>query len=268
MGRWTDLCPFLGPVPYTSGDGDGRAGEPEDRRRARVRGVIWHTADGTFEGTKAWQRNRISGVSSTFVCAKRREHGAAQMVDTDDRQWTQGAGNDAWLSIENEGFGEALTDWQIEFGAMVLARSAREYGHAIAVASNPLVDEGLGHHSMGAEHGLNWGHDQCPGPIIIGQKPRAVALAREIAQEGADMARLWLVKLAGGNGQVWRTPDLTIRTPLWDEADLAGVIWQAEHNGVTIATKDAHGGYVAEVDNLDAFGEPLVRAGSKVPSDG
>jgi len=176
MGLWNDLAAWRGPT-VNCGNGTGALNEPADRLDEH-RGVVLHIAAGYFEGTIAWQRNPVSRVSSHFVVAK--DGRIAQMVDTEIRAWTQRAGNWAWLSIENEGFlPDRLTPQQLEANAQLLARSHREHAIPIQNATSPS-GRGLGHHSMGAENGVDWGHSQCPGPAIVAQKPAIVARAIEI----------------------------------------------------------------------------------------
>ncbi|MFV2105011.1 N-acetylmuramoyl-L-alanine amidase [Micromonospora sp. LOL_015] len=176
MGIWTDLATWRGPT-VNSGNGAGAFNEPEDRLDAH-HGIVVHIADGYFEGTIAWQRNPASRVSSHFVVAK--DGRIAQMVDTEIRAWTQRAGNRTWLSIENEGFlPDRLTAPQLEANAQLLARSHLEHGVPVRNANSPR-ERGLGHHSMGAENGFDWGHSQCPGPAIVAQKPTIVARAAQI----------------------------------------------------------------------------------------
>ncbi|WFE20843.1 peptidoglycan recognition family protein [Solwaraspora sp. WMMD937] len=176
MGIWTDLATWRGPT-VNSGNGTGALNEPEDRLDAH-HGIVVHIAAGYFEGTIAWQRNPASRVSSHFVVAK--DGRIAQMVDTEIRAWTQRAGNRTWLSIENEGFlPDRLTAPQLEANAQLLARSHLEHGVPVRNANSPR-ERGLGHHSMGAENGFDWGHSQCPGPAIVAQKPTIVARAAQI----------------------------------------------------------------------------------------
>lgn len=173
MARYAELAEWRGPT-VNEGDGDGIPGESADHL-AEVRGVVLHIAEGTFEGTIAWQKNPSADVSSHFICAK--DGRAAQMVDTSDRAWAQIQGNSAWWSIEFEGYHtQALTPQQMQFAARVLAVAHRDHGVPLQVATSPS-GRGLGHHSMGAESGVNWGHSDCPGELIKAQKPAIVALA-------------------------------------------------------------------------------------------
>lgn len=176
---------WRGPVPYNSGDGDQTPMEAADAM-AEYRGVVLHIAAGYYEGTIAWQRNDASNISSHFVVSKAGD--IAQMVDTHDRAWTQAAGNSGWLSIENAAFlPEALTAAQVEANAKILAWAHATHGIPLQLATSPS-GRGLGHHSMGAENGVNWGHSACPGPAIKAQKPAILARAIAISIGGTTMA--------------------------------------------------------------------------------
>lgn len=194
MSHWTDIATWRGPT-VNEGDGDGRL-EPTDQL-AEHRGVIIHIAEGTFEGTIAWQRNPTARVSSHFVVAK--DGRIAQMVDTDIRAWTQRDGNSSWLSIENEGrLPAALTAAQVEANARILACAHLVHGVPLQLATTP-TGRGLGHHSMGAENGYNWGHSQCPGPAIKAQKPAIVARALQLINgEDDDMDQATFTQLMRG----------------------------------------------------------------------
>jgi hypothetical protein len=167
MSRWSDLAVWRGPTPNQSG------------AMREQRGLVVHIAEGYFEGTIAWQRNPDANVSSHFIVAA--DGRIAQMVDTDVTAWTQSAGNGHWLSVENAGFTpNALTPQQVEANAQLLARGHLVYGYPLTIAVNP-DGKGLGHHSMGCNWpGGAWGHCDCPGPAIIGQKPAILARATEI----------------------------------------------------------------------------------------
>jgi hypothetical protein len=174
MGRWSDLAQWRGPTVNQSG------------AMVEQRGLVVHIAEGTYEGTIAWQKNPDSNVSSHFIVGI--DGAIAQMVDTDRTAWTQRAGNGHWLSVENAGHTpNPLTAAQIEANAQLLARAHREYGVPLQLAENP-DGKGLGHHSMGCNWpGGAWGHCDCPGPAIIAQKPAILARAIAIT-EGDDMA--------------------------------------------------------------------------------
>jgi hypothetical protein len=176
MGRWTDIAEWRGPTPNHSGP------------MVEQRGVVEHIAQGSYEGTIGWCKNPDSGVSCHFVVA--RDGRIAQVADTDITVWTQIQGNGHWISVENEGFiaQGGLTAAQINSNATIFAKAHAVYGVPLQLASSPS-GRGLGHHSMGAENGVNWGHSECPGSAIKAQKPAILARAIEIAA-GAPPERI------------------------------------------------------------------------------
>jgi hypothetical protein len=193
MSRWGDIAAWRGPTRNQGGP------------MVEVRGVLLHIAEGYYEGTIAWQRNPAVEVSSHFIGG--RSSGRAQLVDTDTTAWTQKAGNGHWLSVEFEGFTpghrlhrpgwESLSSYQIEFAAAVLARAHKVYGVPLQIATSP-TGRGLGHHSMGPD----WGHRDCPGPAIIGQKGVIVERARAIALPAPPIThtggkRMFVIKVKG-----------------------------------------------------------------------
>lgn len=176
MSKWTDQATWVGT--------DHHGGSMDSHR-----GLVVHIAEGFYAGTIAWQRNAPAGqrVSSHFIVG--RDGRCAQMVDTDEQAWAQRSGNPDWLSVECEGFTtghplhkthpgwESLSLQQIEKIAHLLVKAHQQYGVPIQVATGP-DGRGLGHHSMG---GVPWGHLDCPGLPIIGQKPAIVARAHQLA---------------------------------------------------------------------------------------
>lgn len=165
MGWWTDIAVPQYGCPNQSG------------AMLEQRGVVIHIAEGSYNGTISWQMNPASNVSSHFIVAK--DGRVTQMVDTDRTAWTQADGNGHWLSVENEGYvPDRLTDAQLAANAAILARAHQMYGVPLQIATSPS-GYGLGHHSMGAENGANWGHSACPGENIKAQKPDIVARAEE-----------------------------------------------------------------------------------------
>lgn len=171
---------WRGHVPYNSGDGDRTPLEAADAI-VDYWHLVEHIADGSYLGTISWQHNDNSNVSSHFTVAK--DGRIAQLVDTHDRAWTQIKGNPRAISIENEGFtGQALTPQQIEASALIFAWVHMVHGIPLQLTGDPNR-KGLGHHSMGAESGIEWGHSECPGPKIIAQKPAILARAIELVAE-------------------------------------------------------------------------------------
>ena len=53
--------------------------------------IVWHIADGTYNGTVAWEMNRDSQVSSHFVLGQGGE--ITQLVPLERAAWTQGVVN-------------------------------------------------------------------------------------------------------------------------------------------------------------------------------
>ena len=53
--------------------------------------IVWHIADGTYNGTVTWEQNPASQVSSHFVLGQNGE--VTQMVPLDKAAWTQGVVN-------------------------------------------------------------------------------------------------------------------------------------------------------------------------------
>ncbi|CAB4169444.1 Peptidoglycan binding-like [uncultured Caudovirales phage] len=145
-----------------------------------ARGVVIHTAEGSFEGTIAWQNNAASSVSSHVVVAK--DGRAAQCVDLDDKAWCQAAGNTDWLSIECEGFGsrgETLTSAQVNTIAHIFAWAHTHYGIPLAATDDPINGRGLGWHGMG---GSKWGaHYHCPGAQIVAQRVDIINIAAALS---------------------------------------------------------------------------------------
>ena len=133
------------------------------------RGMVLHTAVGSYEGTISWCNNAASNVSAYFVCAK--DGRIAQLVDLKDKAWTQGAGNTEWIGVEFEGFGdkgEALTDAQVNSASAIYAWLHQTYGIPFVSTDDPINGRGLIYHGAG---GKAWGgHYQCPGPQIVAQR--------------------------------------------------------------------------------------------------
>ncbi len=182
MAKWSDLASWCGPTVNQGG------------KMSEQRGVVLHIAEGSYDGTIAWQKNPSAQVSSHFIAAK--DGRACQMVDTATVAWTQANGNGRWLSIENEGsVPDKLTDHQMEFAAQILAKAHKVYGVPLQIATSPN-GRGLGHHSMGCDYG--WGHCSCPGTNIINQKSAIVARAKEIVEGTMPLTDDDVTKIVNG----------------------------------------------------------------------
>lgn len=180
MSRWGAL-PGDGPDVEWRGPTENQGGTMRE-----YRGLVVHIAQGTYEGTIAWQRNPASNVSSHFIIG--RDGRIAQMVDTNRIAWTQRAGNGHWLSAECAGWVEdGLSGAQVHALARLFVRGHVMYGWPLSIASKP-EHRGLGHHSMG---GASWGHLACPGKLIISQKPDILAGARALLAPPKPEAARW-----------------------------------------------------------------------------
>jgi len=175
MTLWTDIAEWRGPVLHHKGV------------IAEYKYVVVHTADGSYEGTIAWQKNRESNNSSHFIVDV--DGTIAQVNDTANRSGAQIKGNPYAIAIENAGNERTpLTPQQIEANAKVLAKAHLVHGIPLQLTGK-VGTPGLGHHSMGAESGVKWGHSACPGDIIKGQKPAILARAKELVHGPAFVAK-------------------------------------------------------------------------------
>lgn len=139
------------------------------------RGMVLHTAVGTYEGTIAWCNNPASSVSCYAVVAK--DGRIAQLVDLDNKAWTQGRGNADWIGVEMEGNQEPLTEPQLQTTARLYAWLVTTFNIPLEKTDSPF-GRGLGWHGMG---GAEWGgHFQCPGPAMVGQRDEILRRAAVI----------------------------------------------------------------------------------------
>lgn len=140
------------------------------------RGMVIHTAVGSYEGTISWCNNQSSNVSCYFVCSK--DGRIAQLVDLNNRAWTQSAGNSEWIGVEFEGFGdrgEPLTDAQLTSAATILAWLHQSYHVPLQITDDPKNGRGLIYHGAG---GKDWGgHYACPGTQVVAQRPEIIKRA-------------------------------------------------------------------------------------------
>lgn len=172
MTLWTDIAEWRGPVLHHSGT------------IADHMYVVIHTADGSYEGTIAWQKSTKSDNSSHFVVDFNGK--IAQLNDTVNRSGAQKAGNPYSISVENAGNEKRpLTPQQIEANARILAK-AHQVHHIPLQLTGRVGTRGLGHHSMGAESNVDWGHALCPGVIIKAQKQAIVERAKAIVNRVSE----------------------------------------------------------------------------------
>ena len=151
--------------------------------------IVWHIADGTYNGTVAWGQNRASQVSSHFVLGKNGE--ITQLVPLDKAAWTQGVvknpthpyvkahsrvnPNQYCISIECEGIWSetkgALTDKQLAVAAeltrYIVAEVKRVYKVDIPIDREHMI----GHYEINPVT-----RPHCPGEDF--PFDRLIALAR------------------------------------------------------------------------------------------
>lgn len=146
--------------------------------------MVLHIAQGSYGGTIMWEKSKKSSVSSYCVVSKLGE--ITQVVDLDDKAWTQAAGNREWIGIEFEGnVPDALTPQQVAAAAHLLAFLNTQYGVPIAITDDPVNGRGLAYHSLGGSAWSPAGHN-CPGPNIVAQRPDIVAAAQKLVAQPED----------------------------------------------------------------------------------
>lgn len=154
---------------------------------SEFRGLVWHIAEGSYQGTISWQKNPIADVSSHFVIGLNAGE-IAQMLDTTQTAWTQSAGNGHWVSVEFAGFATGqLTAAQFEAGAQLYAWLVQVHGVPVQLAETPS-GRGLGWHGMG---GAAWGnHPGCPGPANVALRPSNLVRVAQILGSGPSTEEL------------------------------------------------------------------------------
>lgn len=166
-------------------------------------GLILHVqaGNGSLRGEFS---NPLKGKSSTWWISKAGT--VEQYVDSDQKAWTQAAGNTYYNSVETEGQpDEPLTDAQIAALADLYRWGHLTHGWKFQLAEHP-GDEGLGWHGMG---GTAWGnHPNCPGGLRRAQRQLILTLASSNQTQGDDVplyrkvdcptGGYWLVRSDGG----------------------------------------------------------------------
>ncbi len=141
--------------------------------------IVWHIADGTYNGTISWETNPASKVSSHFVLGKNGE--VTQMVELDRAAWTQGDikkpslpyakqhpnlnPNLYCVSIECEGFWkdtkgkltDKALDSAVELTKHIVAEVKRIYGTTIPIDREHII----GHYQINSVT-----RSHCPGELF------------------------------------------------------------------------------------------------------
>jgi hypothetical protein len=133
--------------------------------------LVLHIMQGSLPGTDNWFHNSSAKASAHFGVGK--DGTVYQWVDTADMAWAQAAGNPVGISIEHEGnVPDALTPQQIAADSAILAWVHAVHAIPLQVTDDAVSGTGVCGHSTGAV--LHWGHPQCPGQAILGQRQQIV----------------------------------------------------------------------------------------------
>jgi hypothetical protein len=143
-------------------------------------GVVMHTMAGNLPGTVSWFNDPASQASADFCIAQDGETWQMGPIGKGWIAWAQGAGNNAWYSIEHADDGNPanpLTMAQITASAQLVECLSAFAGFPLQV-SDSLATRGYGWHGMG---GVPWGnHPDCPGSVRKAQRGEIIALAMAI----------------------------------------------------------------------------------------
>lgn len=177
-------CPFAtwrGPISnrYPGGMIKPILGAIEHAMDGSWHGPVFYA--GTLDGTDGWFRNPASGASAHFGIGK--DGRLYQWIDTEDGSWAQEAGNNSYVSIENEAVAsvwaqhpapDPLTDAQLATNGKLIRWLHEAEGMVLQLSDSPGA-KGLGWHGMGgAAYG---GHTSCPGNPIKAQRTIVLQLA-------------------------------------------------------------------------------------------
>lgn len=237
---WQDIAQWRGPSPNVGGP------------MLEYRGLVVHIAQGSFEGTISWCKNPDSDVSTHFVVAL--DGRIAQVVPVDVTAWTQRDGNGHWISVENEGYTpNSLTPAQVDANARIFAKCHKVKGVPLQLATSPS-GRGLGHHSMGAENGYNWGHSECPGPAIKNQKPEILARAVQIVNGigGTTMAQMLIKNTA--DGQLYLVDGMLRRKVTADQVNAGAIANTGVHQAGLLGPLGNSGQVFNTSGDMDVWG--------------
>lgn len=151
----------------------------KDNNKYEPRLIVWHIAEGTYNGTVGWEKNPQSEVSSHFVLGKNGD--ITQLVPIDKAAWTQGVvkgpthpyvkahpgvnPNLYCISIECEGFWKdtkgKLTDKALKAAAeltrYIVHEVKRIYGYTIPIDRDHII----GHYEINSVT-----RSHCPGELF------------------------------------------------------------------------------------------------------
>lgn len=175
--------------------------------------IVWHIADGTYNGTIGWEKNPASQISSHFVLGKSGE--ITQLVPLDKAAWTQGKmcnptssivksrnginPNLYSISIECEGFwkdtkgklSDAALKSAIELTKHIVAEVKRIYGVDIPIDRQHII----GHCEINPVT-----RPHCPGELFPYDSIIQGAKGAEQATQALCVNDMVLV-----NGKLWKS---------------------------------------------------------------
>lgn len=159
-----DFANFVGPTPNRTVAG-----------MLGYLGLVLHRAQGGFAGTEQWLENPQSQASADFALDNMTGQ-LDQLLDTHDKAWAEASGNPYNLSVEITGFvGDAVADVAVNQLGRLYRWTYDVHGVALAITEDPN-GRGLKWHGMG---GAAWGgHPDCPGAVVLGLRPRILAIAQ------------------------------------------------------------------------------------------
>ncbi len=111
-------------------------------RSSRIRRIVLHTTEGSYEGAIGWFRNPSANVSAHYVL-RRSDGQITQMVRDDQTAWHACSANSDTIGIEHEGRSSVASTWtpaNIEASARLVGWLARRYD--IPVDRSHIVGHG------------------------------------------------------------------------------------------------------------------------------
>jgi N-acetyl-anhydromuramyl-L-alanine amidase AmpD len=180
------------PAPATNYTA-GRGGE-------RVRLIVIHQTDGTYDGSIAWFGNARSRVSAHYI-VRARDGAVTQMVREADTAWHVRGANRTSVGIEHEYFprlGIGHTDAQYRASASLVCEIARRHG--LPIDRQHVV----GHNEIpGADHAdpgpaWNWAHFMALARGACGSVSSSVTATMVLSSGGGVAPRAGLERGASG----------------------------------------------------------------------
>lgn len=157
---------------------------------SKPKGLVLHISDGQYGKNKVKYVPNLLGLAATFNTSNFPAHFGispqgelAQYIDTDKQDRATERGEE-WFSVECCVFrGDALTPSQVTMAGFLFALLHQWYQTFPLEEANSIADKGLAYHSLfltDTEKKNPKKHSNCPGPLVIGQRPAIIERAKEI----------------------------------------------------------------------------------------